>query len=91
MTAADRLRALAGQTGTAAALLLLIGAGSTAGDALVNYSGLATGAAEQHLLADRASQQAGGGWSAQQDQLEHILQDDNEVMMIVIAMLGGFP
>lgn len=63
-TAGERLVALAGSTGTSAALLLLIGSGATAGAALVNYSGLATGTAAEHLLADRAATQptTGGGW-----------------------------
>lgn len=49
-TAAERLVALAGTTGTAAALLLLIGTGPTAGDALVDYSGLSSGTAAEHIL-----------------------------------------
>lgn len=53
-TAAERLVQLAGRTGTAAALLLAIGTGATAGEALVNYSGLPSGTAAQHLLAERA-------------------------------------
>lgn len=53
MTAAERLVQLAGRTGTAAALLLAIGTGATAGEALVNYSGLPSGTAAQHLLQDR--------------------------------------
>lgn len=52
MTAAERLLALAGATGTAAALLLAIGSGATAGAALVDYSGLPTGTAATHLLTD---------------------------------------
>lgn len=51
MTAAERLHQLAGFSGSAAALLLAIGAGPTAGAALVNYSGLTTGSAAEHLLA----------------------------------------
>jgi len=51
MTAGQRLNALAG-SGTAGVLLLLIGSGATAGAALVNYSGLPTGTAAQHLLTD---------------------------------------
>jgi hypothetical protein len=35
-------------------LLLLIGSGATAGAALVNYSGLASDTAGNHLLVDRA-------------------------------------
>lgn len=53
MTAAERLKQLAGTTGTAAALLLAIGIGATAGDALANYSGMLTGSAEAHLLAEK--------------------------------------
>ncbi len=52
MTAGERLKLLAGASGTAGALLLVIGAGATAGEALVNYSGLPTGTAAQHLLTD---------------------------------------
>lgn len=55
MTAAERLVQLAGRTGTAAALLLAIGTGATAGEALVNYSGLPSGTAAQHLLWEHAS------------------------------------
>lgn len=51
-TAADRLVAIAGHGGTASALLLAIGIGATAGAALVDYSGLSTATATQHLLAE---------------------------------------
>lgn len=64
MTAGERLRQLAGQAGAAGALLLLIGTGATAGAALVDYSGLPTGTAAEHLLADRVAitpYQGGGG------------------------------
>jgi hypothetical protein len=54
MTAAERLLQLAGATGTAAVLLLSIGTGATAGDALVEYSGLESATASEHLLADVA-------------------------------------
>lgn len=54
MTAGERLHQLAGISGTAAALLLAIGAGATTGAALVDYSGLATGTAAEHLLAEHA-------------------------------------
>lgn len=53
-TAAERLVALAGNTGTAASLLLLIGSGATAGAALVDYSGLTSATAAAHLLAEVA-------------------------------------
>lgn len=52
MTAGERLAALAGASGKASALLLVIGLGNTAGAALVDYSGLPSGTAAQHLLAD---------------------------------------
>lgn len=55
MTAGDRLVALAGASGTAGTLLLLIGSGATAGAALVNYSGLPTATAAVHLMTDRAN------------------------------------
>ena len=54
MTAGERLQQLAGASGVAAALLLTIGAGSTSGAALVNYSELLTGTAAEHLLVDHA-------------------------------------
>lgn len=60
MTTGERLRALAGQDGAAAALLASIGAGATTGAALVNYSGLLTGSAAEHLLAERAAPWPGG-------------------------------
>lgn len=51
-TAGERLATLAGTTGTAATLLLLIGTGVTAGDALVDYSMLTTSTAAEHLMTD---------------------------------------
>ena len=61
-TAAERLLSLAGATGTAAALLLTIGAGATTGAALVDYSGLSSGTAAEHILVEhQADQPAGGG------------------------------
>lgn len=52
MTAAERLLQLAGITGTAAVLLLSIGSGATAGELLASRSGLETGTAAEHLLAE---------------------------------------
>lgn len=52
MTTGERLRQLAGVSGTAATLLLLIGAGGTSGEALVKYSGLPTNPAAVHLMHD---------------------------------------
>lgn len=64
MTAGERLAFLAKTTGTAGALLLLIGSGATAGAALVDYSQLPSGTAAAHLLTDMASAQVvSGGWS----------------------------
>jgi len=62
MTYADRIKQLSGLAGvTAAVMLLSIGAGGTAGAALVDYSKLASGTATQHLLVDHAAVVAGGG------------------------------
>jgi hypothetical protein len=52
-TAGERLRQLAGHSGTAGDLLRTIGAGATAADRLTNYSGLTGVSAAQHLLVDR--------------------------------------
>lgn len=61
MRAGDRLVALAGREGTAGELLLAIGRGTSAAAALVAYSGLPTGSAAQHLMAQRAAG-APGAW-----------------------------
>lgn len=53
MTAGERLIALSGLSGVSAAVMLqAIGSGATTGAALVNYSGLSSGTAAQHLLTD---------------------------------------
>lgn len=65
MTAGDRLRQLAGQAGAAGVLLLLIGSGVNAGAALVDYSGLATRTAAQHLLTDVVKQRPAGATTTQ--------------------------
>jgi hypothetical protein len=65
MTAGERLVTLSGTGGVAGTLLLLIGSGATAGEALVDYSKLSTGTAETHLLAEADSSvrtNRGGGW-----------------------------
>lgn len=64
MTAGERLAQLAGQGGTAASLLALLGVGATTGALLASYSGLTTGTAADHLLVDRVSESSGGGWYA---------------------------
>lgn len=86
MTAAERLLALAGTTGTAAALLLVIGAGATTGAALVDYSGLATGTAAEHLLTDVAaaplSVSSGGGTFIPQRHLRPVPVEETEALII---------
>lgn len=69
MTAGERLAQLAGFSGSAAALLLAIGTGATAGELLVSRSGLETGTAAEHLLAENtpvvvSTQQGGSGAGA---------------------------
>ena len=64
MTAAERLLQLAGSSGVAAALLLSIGSGATAGDALNDYSSIESGTAAEHLLSERVAPMASlGGFS----------------------------
>lgn len=58
MNAGERLVALAGNSGTAATLLSLIGSGATTGAALAKYSGLPIGTAAEHLLFDAADKDA---------------------------------
>ncbi len=53
MTAAERLLSLSKLTGAASVLLLSIGSGVTAGDALNDYSSIDTGTAAQHLLSEK--------------------------------------
>jgi hypothetical protein len=53
MTAGERLSSLAGTSGTAGALLMMIGTGTTAGEYLVSYSGLGFSTAAASLLFDR--------------------------------------
>jgi len=63
-TAAERLKQLSGLAGvSAAAMLLAIGTGPTAGSALVAYSQLTTATAAQHLLANVQTEpeESGGG------------------------------
>ena len=65
-TAAERLVFLSGLSGVSAGQhLLALASGSTSGAILVNYSGLPTGTAAEHLLQDHAAQVAetiSGGW-----------------------------
>lgn len=89
MTTGERLASLAGTTGAAATLLLLIGTGVTTGEALVNYSQLPTGTAAQHLLVEKVVDQPkrGGGYSRY---IEHVAEkrqekDLQDMLFMVIA------
>ena len=61
MTAAERLLALSKTTGAAGALLLLIGSGATAGAALLDYSGLESATAADHLLYEKVVEDSVSG------------------------------
>ena len=61
MTAAERLLALSKTTGAAGALLLLIGSGATAGAALLDYSGLESATAAEHLLYEKVVEDSVSG------------------------------
>ena len=61
MTAAERLLALSKTTGAAGALLLLIGSGATAGAALLDYSGLESATAAEHLLYENVAEDSTSG------------------------------
>lgn len=86
MTAAERLQALSGLSGVSAGTMLLaIGAGATAGAALVNYSGLDTGTAAEHLLTVRIIQQpitllVGGGGGGLDENLAQYFHDDADLL-----------
>jgi hypothetical protein len=59
MIAGTRLTQVSGLSGVSAGVMMqAIGTGVTAGDALVNYSGLPTATAGVHLMTDVA----GGNW-----------------------------
>lgn len=97
MTAAERLAQLAGHGGTAAALLLVIGTGATAGVALVDYSQLLTGSAATHLLTDIAVPPAptfsgggGGGLTRYTTPMRQaLLRDRRERDEELLILLGG--
>ena len=95
MTAGERLAQLAGSTGTAAALLLLIGSGITSGDALVNHSRLSTGAAAQHLLVDRVVESrlggggGGGGRSTRYVEQTVALRQDKDIQEILFMAIAS--
>lgn len=61
MTAAERLLALSKTTGAAGVLLLLIGSGATAGAALLDYSGLESATAAEHLLYEKVVEDSVSG------------------------------
>ena len=61
MTAAERLLSLSKTTGAAGALLLLIGSGATAEAALLDYSGLESATAADHLLYEKVAEDSTSG------------------------------
>ena len=61
MTAAERLLSLSKTTGAAGALLLLIGSGATAEAALLDYSGLESATAADHLLYEKVVEDSVSG------------------------------
>lgn len=61
VTAAERLLSLSKTTGAAGALLLLIGSGATAGAALLDYSGLESATAAEHLLYEKVAEDSTSG------------------------------
>ena len=61
VTAAERLLSLSKTTGAAGALLLLIGSGATAGAALLDYSGLESATAADHLLYEKVAEDSTSG------------------------------
>jgi hypothetical protein len=61
MTAAERLLYLAGTDGSAGSLLMMLASGSTSGEILVNYSGIESTTASDHLLYERVASVVGGG------------------------------
>ena len=90
MTAGERLRQIAGVGGTAAALLLVIGTGVTAGAALVDYSGLPSGTAAVHLMTDVAplppippviTDTSGGSWQSPRRKKHDRKRDENALLL----------
>ena len=78
MTTGERLLALAGVGGTAAAL--------------VDYSGLPTGTAAQHLLVDRAAttqRTSGGGGRGLWHEIPAQGRDDQDVQDIIRMVLAS--
>jgi hypothetical protein len=87
MTAGERLASLAGIPGAAGVLLLAIGAGVTAGAALVDYSRLGPSSAADHLLAERTVVQTipASGSTRRTRHHETIgWRDDEEALLMVI-------
>lgn len=76
-TAADRLRIISKSAGVSAAtMLLLVGSGLTAGDALANYSRLTDVQAQEHILVDRNQ---GGGYSETKKRKRNIVEHDGKL------------
>lgn len=85
-TAADRLKQLSGLAGvSAASMLLSIGAGATAGAALVNYSGLAAASAATHLLTDRTQPEPVPGFGAvHRPYVKHRPKEEDEAILLAL-------
>ena len=99
MTAAERLIALTGASGTAAERWMRLAAGVTTGAVLVAFSGMASATAAQHLLATPAALAAptnlvGGG--VHYHGIKHGLtadqvraQNDLIMMTVIAAVTSG--
>lgn len=95
MTALERLKQLSGLSGGSAgeALRKIAGASGLAGALLVGYSGLPTGTAAEHLLADhqQLTQPVGGGGTAfreaPESDLQQQIQQDDEIIILAVAQL----
>lgn len=76
-TAADRLRIISKSAGVSAAtMLLLVGSGLTAGDALADYSRLTDVQAQAHILVDRNQ---GGGYDDTKKRKRNIVEHNGKL------------
>lgn len=89
MNAGERLLALCGATGAAAALLQLLAPGSpNTGAALVTYSQRADITAAQHLLTDHVQNATGGGsWFSRPHPPDKKKRPDDEQALMLLGHL----
>lgn len=94
MTALERLKQLSGLSGVSAgeALRKIAGASGLAGALMVGFSGLPTGTAAEHLLADghQVVQIVGGGGTYQEaapDALLQQIKDEDEILIMAVAQM----